>query len=85
MLAKILSTMAAAITFSRQNDAGSRASTTQNWENLVLVVGLVIIEKWIRYLGFTWAEIRYHFPCDGIDVTQCNSERFLSRHQSFIC
>ena len=26
------------ITFSRQNDAGTRSSTTKYWENLVLVV-----------------------------------------------
>ena len=32
--------MTTTITFSRQNDAGSRVSTT-NWENLVLVVVLV--------------------------------------------
>ena len=33
--------MTTAIMFSRQNDAGSRASNTQYWENLVLVVVLV--------------------------------------------
>ena len=32
--------MTTTITFSRQNDAGSRVSAT-NWENLVLVVVLV--------------------------------------------
>ena len=30
--------MTTAITFSRQNDVGSRVSTTQYWENLVLLV-----------------------------------------------
>ena len=34
-----------AITFPRQNDAGSRVSNTQYWENLVLVVGLVSESK----------------------------------------
>ena len=33
--------MTTAITFSRQNDAGSRASNTQYWENLFLVVVLI--------------------------------------------
>ena len=32
----------AATTFSRQIDAGSRASTTYYWENLVLVIVLVL-------------------------------------------
>jgi len=34
-----------ATTFSRQNDAGSRVSTTQYWKNLVLVVVLVSESK----------------------------------------
>ena len=34
-----------ATTFSRQNDAGSRVSTTQYWKNLVLVVILVSESK----------------------------------------
>ena len=34
-----------AITFYRQNDAGSRASNTQHLENLVLVVVLVSESK----------------------------------------
>ena len=34
-----------AITFSRQNDSGSRVSNTQYWENLVLVVVLVSESK----------------------------------------
>ena len=37
--------MTTAITFSRQNDAGSRKSTTQYWENLVLVVVLIFESK----------------------------------------
>ena len=43
--AKTRSRMTAATTFSRQNDAGSRAYTTQYWENLVLVVVLVLESK----------------------------------------
>ena len=35
----------AATTFSRQIDAGSRASTTYYWENLALVVVLVLESK----------------------------------------
>ena len=38
ILAKSRSRMTMAITFSRQNDADSRLSYTQYWENLVLVV-----------------------------------------------
>jgi len=45
ILAKTLSRMTTTVTFSRQNDAGSRASTTQYWENLVLVVVLVSESK----------------------------------------
>ena len=37
--------MTTAITFSRQNEAGSRVSNTQYWENLVLVVVLVSESK----------------------------------------
>ena len=37
--------MTTAITFSRQNDAGLRACTTYYWENLVLVVVLVLESK----------------------------------------
>ena len=37
--------MTAATTFSRQNDAASGASTTYYWENLVLVVVLVLEPK----------------------------------------
>ena len=45
ILAKTRSRMTTATTFSRQNDAGSRASTTYYWENLVLVVVLVLESK----------------------------------------
>ena len=37
--------MTTAITFSRQNDAGSRVSNTQDWEYLVLVAFLVLEPK----------------------------------------
>ena len=37
--------MTTAITFSRQNDVGSHARTSQYWENLVLVVVLVLESK----------------------------------------
>ena len=43
------SRMTTAVTFSRQNDACSRASTTQYWENLVLVVVLVLESKALYY------------------------------------
>ena len=43
--------MTTATTFSRQNDAGSRASTTYYWENLVLVVVLVLESKAL-YLSY---------------------------------
>ena len=35
--------------FSRQNDAGSRASNTQYWENLILVVKPVSESKGLYY------------------------------------
>ena len=45
ILAKTPSRMTTAITFSRQNEACSRVSKTQYWENLVLVVVLVSESK----------------------------------------
>ena len=45
ILAKTRSRVTTATTFSRQNDAGSRLSNTQYWENLVLVVVLVLESK----------------------------------------
>ena len=42
ILARTRSRVKKAITFSRQNDAGSRASPIYCWENLVLVVVLVL-------------------------------------------
>ena len=41
-----------AITFSRQNDAGSRESNTQYRENFVLVVLLVLESKALYQVGF---------------------------------
>ena len=45
ILAKTRGRMTTAITFSRQNDAGSRVIDTQCWENLVLEVVLVSESK----------------------------------------
>ena len=45
ILPKPRSRMTTAITFSRQDDAGSRASTTKYWENLVLEVVLALESK----------------------------------------
>ena len=45
ILAKTRSRVTTAVAFSRQNDAGSRVSNTQYWENLVLVVVLVLESK----------------------------------------
>ena len=45
ILAKTRCRMTSAITISRQNDAGSRVIDTQYWENLVLVVVLVLESK----------------------------------------
>ena len=41
ILGQARSRMTTAITFSRQNDSGSRARTTSYWKNLILVVILV--------------------------------------------
>ena len=43
--------MTAATTFSRQIDAASRASTTYYWENLVLVVVLVLESRGLYYIN----------------------------------
>ena len=45
--------MKTAITFSRQNDAGSRMSSTQYWENLVLLVVLVLESKGLLQLNLS--------------------------------
>ena len=60
--------MTTAIRFSRQNDAGLRASNTQYWENLALVVVLVSESKAlyygriIIYLGKTTNRKHLFFP-----------------------
>ena len=51
ILAKTRSRMTTAITFSRQNDAGSRVSNTQYSKNLVLVVVLVSESKALKWKG----------------------------------
>ena len=45
ILAKNYRRLTTGTPFSRQNDAGSRVSNTQYWENLVLVVVLVSESK----------------------------------------
>ena len=49
ILAKTRSRMTTAITSSRQNDAATRASTTYYWENLVLIVVLVLESKGLHW------------------------------------
>ena len=49
ILAETSSRMTTAITFSCQNDADSRVSNTQYWENLVLVVVLVSESKALKW------------------------------------
>jgi len=51
-----------AITFSRQNDAGSRARTTKCWEVLVLVVVLVLQSKCLQ--PQTWT-LNFHADPTG--------------------
>ena len=51
ILAKTPSRMMTAITFSRQNDAGSRVNSTQYWENLELVVVLVSEGKALSFFS----------------------------------
>ena len=45
VFAKTLSKMATAITFSRQNDAGSSARSAQYWESVILMVILILQSK----------------------------------------
>ena len=52
--------MTTAVTFSRQNDAGSRASTTYYWENLLLVVDLVSESKGLYFTYATTLTLRAH-------------------------
>ena len=48
---RLTTALTTAITFSRQSDSGSRASTTLYGKNLVLVVVLVSESKKALYLG----------------------------------
>ena len=59
-LAKTRSRMTTAVTFSRQNDAGSRASSTYHWENLLLVVDLVSESKGLYFTYATTLTLRAH-------------------------
>ena len=52
--------MTTAVTFSRQNDAGSRASSTYHWENLLLVVDLVSESKGLYFTYATTLTLRAH-------------------------
>ena len=54
ILAKTPSRMKTAITFPRQNYAGSRAITTQYWENLVIVVVLDRLRKFWWKIFVKW-------------------------------
>ena len=83
ILAKTRSRTTTAITFSRQNDAGSRANTTQHWENLVFVVLLV----WNLKLSiFEWdAKVTHSAVCSPGGVVHFSSERGVLRdHNNFI-
>ena len=48
ILAKTRSRVTTATSFSRQNDAGSRASTIYHWGNLVLTAVLVLESKGLQ-------------------------------------
>ena len=52
--------MTTAIAFSRQNDAGSRAHTTECWENLFLVVVFVLerFNKWQEFNNETTRQLK---------------------------
>ena len=60
ILAKTRSRVKTAITFSRQNDAGSRASPIYCWENLVLVVVLVLESK-DKIINHWFIILLYHY------------------------
>ena len=53
ILAKARTRMTTAITFSRQNDAGSHVSNPQYRENLVLLVVLVLESKGLLQLNIS--------------------------------
>ena len=47
ILGQTRSRMTTAITFSRQNDAGSRGRTISYWKNLILVV-ILVTRDWMN-------------------------------------
>ena len=83
ILAKTPCRMETAITFSRQNDAGSRAITTQYWENLVIVVVLERLRKfwWKIFVKWYWYFF-WHRTRNGIELYHLQNTgkffRFLS-------
>ena len=83
ILAKTPSRMKTAITFSRQNYAGSRAITTQYWENLVIVVVLERLRKfwWKIFVKWYWYFF-WHRTRNGIELYHLQNTgkffRFLS-------
>ena len=54
ILAKTRRRMTTAIMFSRQNDTGSGVSNTLYWQNLVLVVLLVLESEALYQVGIEW-------------------------------
>ena len=83
ILAKTPSRMKTAITFSCQNYAGSRAITTQYWENLVIVVVLERLRKfwWKIFVKWYWYFF-WHRTRNGIELYHLQNTgkffRFLS-------
>ena len=55
--------MTTAITFSRQNDTCSRPSNTQYWENLVLVVVLVLESKGLYFKAYVHTITLFLYLC----------------------
>ena len=65
---KVIKLLTFNITFSRQNDAGSRVSNTQYWENLALVVVLVSESKAL----YLWAMHSKRISLSGSGVLFCS-------------
>ena len=55
--------MTTATTFSRKNDAGSRSRTTYYWENLVLVVVLVLESKGL----YSYSAVKIEFESQPVN------------------
>ena len=57
--------MMVAITFSCQNDTGSRVSNTQYWGNIFLVVILILESKGLYYYTYGWSDkwVRWNNSC----------------------